>query len=193
MEVVGWIALAFFGLIGFTIAGYAVVEFFTILFKTFAAKIESQMDVRKTHFEAAAELKKARLAKKRAAMDQIANKMLDKQIGGMQQKANDKLGYEAFEVQKVKEHYPVNEQLDGTSKVTEENLGYMNLNQHSGKKLKMTSRPEETKSDEEPSQSPRHMGIMSMDTLKEAVEKEEKTAHLEFTDIDDDENNDENK
>ena len=94
MEVVGWIALAFFGLIGFAIAGYAVFEYFAILFKTFAAKIKSQMDIRESHFQAQAELKKARLARKRAVMDKIANKKLDIQLGKMQERAGEKLGTE---------------------------------------------------------------------------------------------------
>ena len=162
MEVVGWVALAFFGLIGVAIAGYAVFEYFAILFKTFSAKVESQMSVRKSHYDAQAELKKARLARKREVMDRIANKKLDIQLGKMQERAGDKLGVEfepveakveqkvepkekvkSKEQKKAKESYPVNEQLeqineDPAVNQTEEQPGYLNLSN----KKNMRTEPE---------------------------------------------------
>lgn len=92
METIGYIALSMFGLVGFAITLYAVVEFFTIQFSMFKLKVATELDVKKEHVTKQAELRKKRLERKREADDIIANKKLEAKIKTMNEKTDEKLG-----------------------------------------------------------------------------------------------------
>ena len=94
MEVFGWIALIVFGLIGLTIIAFALIEFFLVQFRIFSMKISKELEVIREDVKASGELKKERLAKKRAAYDKLANRKLDAQISVAQEKSDEKYGKE---------------------------------------------------------------------------------------------------
>jgi len=92
MAIFGWIVLSIFALIGFGVAGFLAFEFLMTQLRTFKAKVDKNTEVNKEDIKARGELKKARLAKKRAAQDRCANRKLDAQIANMQDKSNEKFG-----------------------------------------------------------------------------------------------------
>ena len=108
METIGWVALGFFGLIGFVIAVLAVGEYFAIQFQLFGAKVGKEVEVRKEHVAAKAELKKERLAKKREIDGKIADKKLEIRLEKTKAKANEKFGENIFG-----EEAPVKELTEG--------------------------------------------------------------------------------
>ena len=92
MGIFGWIALIVFALIGFAIVAYAVVEFMWVQICIFSMKIAKELEVLREDVKEKAELRRARLAKKREAQDKLANKKLDVKIEAKQDKQNEKLG-----------------------------------------------------------------------------------------------------
>ena len=94
MEIFGWVALIVFGLIGLAIVAFALAEFLLVQIRIFSMKIGKELEVIREDIKASGELKKARLAKKRAAKDKFANKKLDAQISVAQEKSDEKYGKE---------------------------------------------------------------------------------------------------
>lgn len=91
MNVFGWIALVVLALVGLAIIVYAVGEFMVEQIRLFSMKISKEIEVMREDIHEKGELRRARLAKKRAADDKIANKKLDVQIETKEEKANEKL------------------------------------------------------------------------------------------------------
>ena len=92
MEVFGWIALVVFAIIGLAIVVFALCEFFLVQLRIFSMKLGKELEVLREDIKASGELKKARLAKKRAAKDKLANRKLDVQIEKLQDKSDEKYG-----------------------------------------------------------------------------------------------------
>jgi len=92
MEFFGWGVLILFAALGFTVAAFVVFEFALVHLRAFKDKIAKNHEVMREHNKARADLKRARLAKKRAAMDKLAHRKLDVQIATKQDKSNEKFG-----------------------------------------------------------------------------------------------------
>jgi len=92
MEIFGWIVLITFALIGFAVVVILLVEFAWAHLRIFKAKVGKNIEVMKENVHEKGELKRVRLAKKRAANDKLAHRKLDVQIATKQDKSNEKYG-----------------------------------------------------------------------------------------------------
>lgn len=98
LEVLGYIAIGFFGIVGFVLTALAVGEYVGTQFKLFVPKVGKEIEVRKEHINAQGEAKKIRLAKKRAVKEAIKDKKMDNQINRIKTKANENFGEAVFEL-----------------------------------------------------------------------------------------------
>ena len=97
MEVIGWIVLCLFALVGLAVGVLAIGEYILVQGRMLGSKVEKEVEVRKEHIAAKAESKKVRLAKKRAVDDVIADKKLEIRLAKTKLKANEAFGESVFE------------------------------------------------------------------------------------------------
>jgi len=138
MDIVGWVAIGLVGAVGLALLGCIVFEFFVSFVKTLKTKIAIEVDVRKTHAAANAELKKERLARKRAIEDQILNAKLKVQMEKKKTEEGKKLGVifpHNHDLDAASGHAIQVEKLDGDGAGNNYlNLGGVSMQQHTVKK-----------------------------------------------------------
>ena len=92
MDIIGYIAVGLFALVGLVLATAAVGEYIAVQYAIFASKVSKEVEVRKEHIAENAELKKARLAKKREVNGAIADRKLELKLEKTKAAASAKFG-----------------------------------------------------------------------------------------------------